>query len=320
MRAIAEAQPNIALVKYWGKRDSGRNVPAVGSLSVTLDALWTRMDVEFADAPGEDRLTVNGDAAPGMLPRVSRCLDEIAGPSRRAAILTSECNFPIAAGLASSASAFAALVVAACKASGRREEARELARIAGRASGSAARSLFPGFVELSVGERDIDLVSLAAPGDWPLVVTIAVTETAAKPVGSTDAMALSRRTSPFYEAWVERQPEDLSLARQAVRDRDFAALAAVAEHNCLKMHSVMWSSRPAVVYWNTATLACLETVRRLQADGVAAFFTIDAGPQVKVVSPPDAADDVRRALERTRGVVAVMQSAPGAGARLVEPS
>jgi diphosphomevalonate decarboxylase len=318
MRATSEAHPNIALVKYWGKRDASVNLPAVGSLSVTLDALWTRMTVEFRDAEGEDRLQVNGRPAAGMRSRVSECLDAIAGPGRFAATVVSECNFPIAAGLASSASAFSALVMAASKANGRSLEPLTLARIAGRASGSAARSLYPGIVELTPGDRDIDVVTLAAPHEWPLSVTVAVTDTAAKAVSSGTAMTISKQTSPFYGAWVERQPQDLDIARSAVRNRDFAALAGIAEHNCLKMHSVMWSSRPAIVYWNAATLACLETVRDLQRQGVPVFFTIDAGPQVKAVALPHAGDTVAEALRGTPGVMDVLQSGLGQGARLLE--
>ncbi len=318
MRATSQAQPNIALIKYWGKRDAASNLPAAGSLSVTLDSLWTRMTVDFGGQQRADTLTVNGEAAPAMLSRITRCLDDVAGKDRPAASVSSTCNFPIAAGLASSASAFAALVVAASEALGLDADRLALARSAGRASGSAARSLYPGIVELRVSADAIDLESLAAPRDWPLVVTVAVTATTPKKIASGPAMNLSRQTSPFYAAWLERQEEDLAVARAAVAERDLPALAAVTEHNCLKMHSVMWSSRPSLVYWNAATLSCLETVRQLQADGVPAFFTIDAGPQVKVVSLPEAADDVADAMRATQGVLEVLQSQLGVGARLQE--
>ncbi len=318
MQATSQAQPNIALVKYWGKRDVASNLPATGSLSLTLDTLWTRMTVDFGGPRSSDLLLVNGEEAPAMLPRVQRCLDELAGPARPAALIHSECNFPIAAGLASSASSFAALVVAANGAFGGSATTLQLARSAGRASGSAARSLYPGIVELAVGENDIDVQSIAAPGDWPLTITVAVTERAAKKIASGPAMNISRQTSPFYQAWVAGQDENLQAARAAVAQRDFAALAAVTEHNCLKMHSVMWSSRPALVYWNAATLSCLDTVRRLQADGVPAFFTIDAGPQVKVISEPHAAEAVVTALRATSGVVDILQSSLGAGAKLMD--
>lgn len=316
MQATAEAQPNIALVKYWGKRDVEQNLPAVGSLSITLDSLWTRATVEFSERQ-EDSLQVNGDPAPAMLARVGQCLDLVAGPDRRRATVTTEANFPIGAGLASSASAFAALAVAADAAAGVGLDRMTLARLAGRVSGSSARSLYGGFVELDAGDDDIVLAALDEAADWPVEVVVAITEERPKPVGSGDAMMRSAETSPFYPNWIAQQPADLDVARNAVVERDFRALADVAEHNCLKMHSVMWTSRPPVVYWNKATIACLEAIRRLQADGVPVFFTMDAGPQVKAVCMEPAADAVAAALGKTPGVMRTLRSRPGRGARLL---
>lgn len=315
MRAAATAQPNIALIKYWGKRDADRNLPAVGSLSITLDALWTTMDVDFTGAGATDSLVLNNQPDSRLLPRVSRCLDLVVGEDRPRAAVTSHCNFPIAAGLASSASAFAALVVAAAKAAGRQDDRLALARMAGRASGSAARSLYGGFVELLPGTDDIRLVELASPADWPLEVVVAVTATGEKPVSSGEAMRLSAATSPFYDRWVDEQGADLDIARQAVADREFGRLAEVAEHNCLKMHSVMWTSRPSIVYWNDVTIACMHEVRRLRDAGHSVFFTIDAGPQVKAVCLPQDADTVAASLGSVDGVVDVMRSGLGDGAR-----
>lgn len=315
MRATAQAQPNIALIKYWGKRDVAQNLPAVSSLSLTLDSLWTRMSVEFDGRLNEDRLVVNDREGLDMLPRVSTCLDQIAGSDRPNARVVSDCNFPIAAGLASSASSFAALVVAAAAALNKPGERLALARLAGRASGSAARSLYPGVVLLTAGDSDIDVQTVT--DEWPLELVVAVTEESAKPVGSGEAMNRSAQTSPFYSAWIDQQPRDIETALDAVASRDFGKLAAVAEHNCLKMHSVMWASRPPIVYWNQATLACMETVRNLQADGIPVFFTIDAGPQLKAVCLPDAAAAVTLALQETAGVGRVLRSGLGAGARLV---
>jgi len=321
MRASAVAQPNIALIKYWGKQDVAGNIPAVGSLSITLDSLETRMTVEFDDRLGADELQLNGEPAARMLPRVSHCLDNLLGSKRAPAAIESVCNFPIAAGLASSASAFAALVVAASRAAGKQPDTLSLARAAGQASGSAARSLYGGFVELQLIEEEgspaIAVDSILQENAWPMQVIVAITATGEKPVSSSDAMKLSAKTSPFYASWLEHQDHDLEIARSAVADRDFSALAAISEHNCLKMHSVMWASRPPVVYWNKATLACMETVRGLQADGVPVFFTIDAGPQVKAVCLPDIADRVRKALQETDGVIDTMESSLGGGARLL---
>jgi diphosphomevalonate decarboxylase len=316
MRATAKAQPNIALIKYWGKRDADRNLPAVGSISITLAELYTRMRVEYDDTLLDDELIVNGRADNDMLPRIQQCLGTVLGEQRRPLRVTSQCNFPIAAGLASSASAFAALTVAADALASRQRSTDELVSLAGRASGSAARSLYGGFVELENCAQDVSVSSLKAAADWPLQVVVAITATGRKPVSSTEAMEVSRKTSPFFERWVEQQPQDLAAAREAIVARDFSALATIAEHNCLKMHSVMWGSRPPMIYWNSVTLACMQTIRNLQDDGVAVFFTIDAGPQVKAVCMPEAASQVHEALANTTGVEAVMLTGLGEGATL----
>ena len=316
MQATAIAQPNIALIKYWGKRDVARNLPAVGSISITLSDLFTRMRVEFDPQLAADELTVNEAPDARMLPRLSSCLDEVAGEQRPRARIASTCNFPIAAGLASSASSFAALTVAGAAAAGRQLTVDELASLAGRGSGSAARSLLGGFVELSNTDDDIRVGNLLAPADWPLSVIVAITRAGPKPVGSTEAMEASRKTSPFYGRWVDEQAHDLAVARAAILARDFERLGNIAEHNCLKMHSIMWASRPPVVYWNAATMRCLQTIRTLQGEGVPVFFTIDAGPQVKAVCLPEAAARVEAALRETPGVIDIMTSGLGGGARL----
>jgi diphosphomevalonate decarboxylase len=317
MQASAQAQSNIALVKYWGKRDIGRNLPAVSSLSITLGAIWTTMNVTFGEF-ASDTLSVADAPRPDMLPRVSRCLDLVAGDERRFASVASETNFPIGAGLASSASAFAALVVAANHASGGGRGTQELARLAGTASGSASRSLYGGFVLLTAGESGIDVQQLAGADAWPLNIVIAITEEGSKPIGSGEAMIRSAGTSPFYGSWLERQPGDIRIATDAVASRDFEALAAVSEHNCLKMHSVMWTSRPSIVYWNVATIACMEAVRQLQSEGHGVFFTIDAGPQVKAVCLPESVDKVRSEIAAIPGVSRTIVSGLGEGARVLD--
>ena len=320
MQATAIAQPNIALIKYWGKRDVERNLPAVGSISITLRELFTRMRVEFDDTAPQDVLTVNGIQDEKMLPRLSACLDRVAGPNRPRASIESTCNFPIAAGLASSASSFAALTVAGAAASGEKLEREQLASLAGQASGSAARSLYGGFVELRNTDQDIEVATIRDAGDWPLSVVVAITESGPKHVGSTEAMEISRKTSPFYGSWIEQQDQDLDAARDAIAARDFPGLAAIAEHNCLKMHSIMWASRPPTVFWNAATMRCLQSVRRLQDEGADVFFTIDAGPQVKAICLPQCAADVETALRAAAGVTDVMTTGLGVGARLEEAS
>ena len=318
MQRTARAHPNIALIKYWGKRDTELNLPAVGSISITLASLHTDMRIGFDDGLAEDALNLNGEPAPDLLPRLSACVDSVLGKDRQRVAIESSGNFPVAAGLASSASAFAACVVAADALDEVVRQRDELANLAGRASGSAARSLYGGFVELTNAGEAVAVETLVEPVDWPLEVVVAVTSEARKAVGSGEAMEISRRTSPFYGQWVEEQPGDLDVARAAIEARDFEALGAIAEHNCLKMHSVMWTSRPPLVYWTGSTVACMETVRALREDGVPVFFTIDAGPQVKAVCEPAAADAVETALTETAGVVRTFRTPLGQGARIIE--
>lgn len=325
MAATAQAQPNIALVKYWGKRDPRLNLPATGSLSITLAALWTRTRVAFDESLRHDELCLNGAEDPAALGRVSACLDLLrrrAGTTARARV-DSRNNFPTAAGLASSASGFAALVLAADAALGLALDRRTLSLLARQGSGSAARSLFGGFVSMAVGQREDGEDVFAAPvleaAQWPLEVAIAVTAHGRKSTASGAGMESSRRTSPFYPAWVDTAGTDLAAARNAVQARDFAALADVSEHNCLKMHAVMQASRPPLLYWTGATVDCLQRIRALrERDGVEVFFTIDAGAQVKAVCAPGALATVAAALADIPGVEQVLTSGLGDGARLLD--
>lgn len=321
--AVAEAHPNIALVKYWGKRDTVLNLPAVGSLSITLDGLRTRTRVGFLPEAGADRVTLNGRTDPAEASRVSACLDllrAIAGVAWRAEVESSN-NFPTAAGLASSASGFAALVLAGSAALGLDLPASALSVLARRGSGSAARSIFGGYVEWAHGEREDGSDSLAHPllaaSDWPLRVVVAVTSTTSKAIGSSEGMRRTVASSPYQRAWVEGQEADLAEARHAVLERDFEALAAIAEHSCLKMHALALAARPGLLYWNGASVECMHRLRALRADGVPVFFTIDAGPQVKAVCLPEAGQRVAAALREVPGVVEVLECGLGEGARLL---
>lgn len=321
MQVTAVARPNIALVKYWGKQQIPGNRPAVPSLSVTLDTLYTRTELRFDAALDRDRFTLNDqpDAAAGA--RVSACLDALrvrAGCALFAAVSTRN-SFPTGAGLASSASGFAALVVAADRALGLGLSRAELSRVARRSSGSAARSMYGGFVTLPLAGAGAE--ETAAPlrdaASWPLSVVVAVTATDAKPTGSTEGMERSARTSDYYPAWLTGAGADFQSGLDAVAGRDFGQLAQVAERSCLKMHGLMLSSDPGLIYWNPATVACLQRIRTLRRQGAAVFFTVDAGPQVKAVCLPEAQARVVAALESIPGVVEVLVSGLGAGAEVV---
>jgi len=319
MQATARARANIALVKYWGKADARLKIPAVGSISITLDRLWSDTEVRFDAALAADELELDGRSRPEQLARVSACLDllrERAGVGTRARVVSRN-NFPTGAGLASSASGFAALVGAAAAALGLELSPRELSIYARRGSGSAARSVFGGYVEMHAGREadgsDSYAEPLLAAEDWPLEVVIAIAARGEKDVGSGEGMARSEQSSPYYPAWVAAQPEDLARARAAIAARDFESLAEVAEHSCLKMHAAALAARPPLIYWKGVTLDCIEAVRTLRAAGVPVFFTIDAGPQLKAVCLPEAGERVAAALAEVPGVLEVMTTGLGPG-------
>jgi diphosphomevalonate decarboxylase len=326
--ATAVAGTNIALVKYWGKRDVALNLPATGSLSLTLDRLGTRTRVAFDGGDGtRDRVTLDGAAAdPKVAARVSAFLDRLrlrAGFDTRATVVTDN-SVPTASGLASSASGFAALAVAGTRAAGLELPAAELSALARLGSGSAARSIFGGFVEMARGSRADGADAIARPieagAGWEIRLVVAVTAAGPKTIGSTTAMTRTAQTSPFYAAWVEGVEGDLSAARAAIAARDLSALGRVAERSALRMHATALAADPPILYWNPATIGAMTCVRALRegSPGTPAFFTIDAGPHVKVLCDARNADQVAAALTAVPGVLRTLVAAPGPGARLVE--
>ncbi|MFT4136612.1 diphosphomevalonate decarboxylase [Microbacterium sp.] len=309
--ATARAHPNIALVKYWGKRDAAQNLPATGSLSMTLDVFPTTTTVALDETLDADAFTLNGRAASGVpRERVIRFLDlvrERAGSTTRARVSSTN-TVPSGAGLASSASGFAALAGAAAAAYGLDLDQRALTRLARRGSGSAARSIVAGFAVWHAGD---DEHSFAEPVDAPaLAMVVATVDASEKPVSSRDAMRRTALTSPYYPAWISSTEQSLRAALAACRDGDVARLGRIAETNALRMHAAIQASDPPIRYLSPASIAILDRVEALRADGVGAFATADAGPNVVVLCRPGDADAVRAALA---GLAELIVAHPGPG-------
>jgi diphosphomevalonate decarboxylase len=228
---------------------------------------------------------------------------------------------PTAGGLASSAAGFAALALAASRAAGLRLSPTELSELARRGSGSAARSIFGGFAEMSAGTlpdgSDAVAYGLADERFWDVRLCVAITATGPKAITSTDAMERTQRTSPYYAGWLASVPPDLAEARKAVLARDLARLGAVAERSATRMHACAMAADPHILYWNPATVAAIATVKDLRAQGTAAYFTVDAGPHVKVLCAAADAPRVEAALAATPGIVRFLTLAPGPGAHIM---
>jgi diphosphomevalonate decarboxylase len=320
--AIAQAHPNIALIKYWGNRDDALRLPRNGSISMTLAGLHTVTRVSFDPDLELDTVTLNRrPAAAGNRERVVRHLDlvrSMAGASHKAEVVSAN-DFPAGAGLASSASAFAALTLAAAAAAGLDLTPTDLSRLARRGSGSASRSVFGGYVEWRVGQDDESSFAepIAGPDHWELVDLIALVGTGPKPVGSTEGHQMAA-TSPLQETRVASAEGRLATCRRALLERDFARLGEVVELDCHLMHAVMQTCSPPLFYWAPASIAVMQAVRSWREAAANVCYTVDAGPNVHCLCPADSATEIGDWLQAVPGVSSVLRAGPGGSARLLD--
>lgn len=320
--ATARANSNIALVKYWGKRDRALNLPEAGSLSVTLEGLTTTTTVSFG---GErDALYLNGQLAPEpALRKALRVIELIRNRAqlRQPVRIESSNSFPTGAGLASSASGIAALTVAAARAAGLALPKTELSAIARVGSGSACRSIWGGFVEWLPGSRadgtDSFAQQVCSEEFWDLRVLVAVVADKAKAMGSTEGMLHTQATSPFHPAFIASTVRDLDEARAALLKRDFRRLGRVARRSSLRMHADMMAADPPIIYFQPETLEVISLALSLEREHEL-FFTIDAGPNVKLFCTPTVEPHVMAALETLPCVQRIITARPGRGAEVVE--
>lgn len=321
-RATARACSNIAFIKYWGNTNDALRLPVNGSLSMNLGELYTETTVKWDDQLDHDTLQLNDEIARGKtLERVSQHLDRLRArlEINSKAQVTSQNNFPMGTGIASSASAFAALTMAAVGASGQILPEAELSRLARTGSGSAARSIPAGFVEWYKGtsHENSFAESFAAADHWDLVDVIAIVSTTHKSTGSS-AGHPTARTSDLQAARVAGAEERIAVCKRAIIEKDFPTFAAVVEHDSNLMHAVMITSRPPLFYWQPATLTIMQAVRNWRADGLRVCYTLDAGPNVHCICIREDAEAVREQLAELSGIMDVREGRPGPGAQIVD--
>lgn len=319
--ASAIAHPNIAFIKYWGNRDDSLRIPANGSISMNLMELETRTTVSFEENLKTDSLIINGKLADNTQSRrVSSFLDVLrkkAGTSTYASIHSTN-NFPIGSGIASSASAFAALALAGSAALGLNLTENELSRLARLGSGSASRSIPAGYVEWTPGEDDQSsyAFSILPPGGWDLVDIVLVLDQAHKKTGSSEGHHLAS-TSPLQQARVSDAPRRLDICRSSILEKDFSTFAEIIELDCLMMHSVMMTSTPPLFYWAASTYQIIEKVRGWRKAGLPAAFTIDAGPNVHVITVAENTSALVSEINQLSIIQSHYISHPGGSARLL---
>ncbi|MDL1899299.1 diphosphomevalonate decarboxylase [Anaerolineae bacterium CFX9] len=322
--ATAQAHPNIAFIKYWGNRNDELRLPANSSLSMNLDGLHTETTVIWNETLSEDELILNGQREQGpALERVKKHLDVIRARinlTARASVISAN-NFPTGAGIASSASAFAALTTAAFAAAGADLGERELTTFARLGSGSAARSIPSGFVRWHAADTHEDSYaeSIGGPALWDIVDVIAVVNTGHKSVGSS-AGHTSAATSDLQAARVNGAAARLIHVEEAILRHDFEAFAHLVELDSNLMHAVMMTSNPSLFYWQPASLMIMQEVRSWRSAGLPVCYTLDAGPNVHCICERNAAARVSDLLHSMSEVRTVYTAPVGGGARVISAS
>lgn len=308
-----QADVNIALSKYWGKRQVALNLPTQSSLSITLPGLGTQTHIQPLDAP-QDRIELNGQALKTDTPfaqRISRYLDGFR-PSQQAFLIQTINSVPTAAGLASSASGYAALALALNDLFDWQLDAKSLSILARMGSGSASRSIYSGFAIWHKGERDdgLDSYAQALNATWPsLCIGLIKINTQAKPIGSSAGMQHTVDTCPLYQAWPQQAEQQLKIIQNAIETQNFTQLGETAEHNALTMHATMIATWPPILYWQPESIQAMQTVWQLRQQGIEVYFTMDAGPNLKLLFEQHNRPAIERAFSQLETIQPFKQHA-----------
>lgn len=319
----AYAHTNIALIKYWGKLDSDLNLPATGSLSLTLNGFGTQTEISFTENP-QDIFFLNDVKKDGVpLLRVQKFLDVVRSMAQSTArcLVRSKNEVPTKSGLASSASGFAALAMACNQHFDLKLNKTDLSRLARVGSGSAARSIFGGFALMHAGvladSNSGFAESIEASPKLDVCLIVVQCSHAEKQMSSTEGMNHTARTSPFYKSWIESHDQDLNQATQAVKDGNLPVLGKLMEHSTLKMHATMLAAEPGFSYIEPLTLTVINQVRKLRKSGYNCYFTMDAGPHVKVLCPTSEAKAIASDLRNISDITQINISPLGPGAFVI---
>ncbi|MCF6466113.1 diphosphomevalonate decarboxylase [Clostridium sp. Cult2] len=321
VKGKARAHANIALIKYWGKRNDRLVLPMNGSLSLTLDCFYTETEVIFKEDIEKDYFYLNDNIQDEVATnKISNFLDLFrkAVKINMPAVVKSINYVPTAAGLASSASGFAALAAAANVASGLNLNNKELSIYARRGSGSATRSIYGGLVEWQKGICNED--SYAVPIDdakWDIGMVVVIVNAKEKLISSREGMKRTVETSPFYEDWVEGAEEDLKQIKVAIKKRDFEQMGLIAERNGLKMHATMLGANPPLSYWEPESVTVMQIVRELRKEGIPCYFTMDAGPNVKILCKLSESQKIKERLTQFFDKEQIIITGPGPGVTIL---
>lgn len=314
-KITARAHTNIALVKYWGKENEELIIPANSSLSLTLDEFYTDTSVLFDESLSSDEVTLNGKVIEDE--KITKFMDIIRKKSNINAFarIESTNHVPTSAGLASSASAYAALAAAGSKAYGLNLSQKGLSRLARRGSGSATRSIFGGFAAWNKGTDDESSYgySIEDPVKMDINMIAIILDNQPKKISSRKGMKISIKTSPYYQSWIKQTTADFQIIEEAIKENDFTTLGKTAELNAMRMHSLTLSSDPSYLYINADSLKVINMVKELRENGVECYYTMDAGPNVKIICQSDKISAITDKLSDKFSNDQIKVSGPGEG-------
>lgn len=326
-KATAKAPANIAFIKYWGQRDRELVLPVSDTISMNLSDCFTTTTVDFGDYKndqveikydGGKLEVVSGKAADRVLAQVQR-FRELMGIRENVRIV-SQNTFPAGAGIASSASAFAALTKALAQATGwngTKQELSVLTRLAG--SGSACRSIDDGFVKWNHGKDSASSYAetLYPVGYWDLVDIVVVVDDGHKAIGSAEGH-LYAHTSPLFKSRVRDLPVRIGQVEAGLHHKDIEQLGEAIEIEAISFHAVAMTSSPRLFYWNGMTIILMNLLQECRKEGIVGYFTIDAGPNIHIICEGSMVAQLQQRLNKVDGVKRLYVNKPCEGARVVE--
>lgn len=322
MKVVAKAPANIAFIKYWGKKNEKLRLPANSSISMNLSETFTTTSIEVDKNLKDDFVKINGKVADAKeLERVLLHLERIRklAKIKFKAKVESVNNFPKGTGIASSASGFAALTLAAVSAYGLTLSERKLSTLARLGSGSACRSIPDGFVEWKEGKTSDSsfAYSLYPPNYWDIRDLIVVVEEESKKVSSTKGHDLAE-SSPFFKIRIRGMNNKIRELKDALSQRDSTKFGEIIEAEALNMHAVMMTSRPSLLYWLPETLKIMLAIVNWRNMGLEAYFTLDAGPTVHVICEGKNVAKLVKQLKKLEGIKDIIVNTPSIGARVID--
>lgn len=321
MKITVKAPANIAFIKYWGKKDPNLRLPLNSSISMNLSNVFTLTTVEFLSELDGDEIEMEGERIVGkeagrIITHLNR-VRKLAGIKFKARVKTKN-NFPKGTGVASSASGFAALTLAATSAAGLDLSEKELSVLARLGSGSACRSIPDGFVEWKKGKSSQTSYAqmIFSPKHWDIRDIVVIVAAKEKKVSSTEGHKLAL-TSPFFKQRIKNLPKKIEEIRNALKKRNFSGFGEIVEQEAINMHAVMMTSEPPLFYWLPKTLEVIKAVREWREKGINAYFTIDAGPNVHIICQGKDEKRIRKRLKNIAGIKKVIVNKPARGAHLI---